>query len=193
GLPSPRPALVDRTRAPRSRTWPSTRSGTAVPCDPHAVLVDDASVDLDPSAVAYVLHDVPVDRGLVHPAQVGEPGAEGDVDRAVDLLVEVGVSHVPGDARIAADPEFADAPRAGVGVQGLDEERLLRVGRGVRDDAVREPEPDPAHVPAVPDARELAECDRAFGRRLDRAAEELAAGHVAGSGVDLHPPAGERE
>src|SRR3954471_10705155 len=37
---------------------------------------------------------------------------------------------------------------------------------------------------------ELRECDRALGRRLDRADEELAPWHVAGAGVDSRVPTG---
>ena len=70
------------------------------------------------------------------PPMSGMPLPEREVHRPVDLLVEQRVAHVPGDARVAADAELAEAPRPGVGVEHLDEVRLVRL-RGRVDDGAR--------------------------------------------------------
>src|SRR3954470_14426313 len=103
------------------------------------------------------------------------------MDRSVDLLVEVGVSHVARDRGVAADAELTDPPCALIGVERGEQEVLLRLSRGVDDAALRDAKPDAPHVASAPDAGELGEGDRALGRRLDRAAEELAARHVPGA------------
>ena len=115
-----------------------------------------------------VLDDVPVDRRLVRAAHVGEAEAEREVHRAVDLLVEVHVAHVARDAGVGTDPELADAPRALVGVERLEQERLLGVGGGVDDPSALEAQPDPAQLAPAPELRELGERDRALGGVLDR-------------------------
>src|SRR5579871_6342130 len=145
---------------------------------PDAVLLHDAAVELDPAALPQVLHDVPVDVRLVAAAEVGEARSEGDVDGAVDLLVEVDVADVAVDAGVAADAELADAARAGVGVERVQQVRLLGLGRRVDDDAALEAEPHPAQPAAAAHRLELREGDRALGGVLDGAQEELAAGHV---------------
>ncbi|HEX3331861.1 MAG TPA: hypothetical protein VHS27_18200 [Gaiellales bacterium] len=112
---------------------------------------------------------------------------------AVDLLVEVDVPRVSGDARIAADPELADAARALISVERAQQELLLAIRRRVDDPAAGEAQANAPDLPRRPGRRELGERDRAFRGRLDRAAEELPAGHVAHAGVDLHAASGERQ
>ena len=70
------------------------------------------------------------------PPRSGKPLADGEVDRAVDLLVEERVLHVARDAGVAADPELAEPARAVVGVEHLEQEVLVRA-RGRLDDAGR--------------------------------------------------------
>ena len=124
-------------------------------------------------------------------AELGDAVAEREVDGAVDLLVEEGVLHVARDAGVAADPELAEAPRALVGVERLEQEVLVRLGGRVDDPAALEAQADAAHLAAAVDGRELGERDRALGRVLDRAAEELAARDVRAAGVDLHRAPGD--
>src|SRR5205085_10512485 len=98
---------------------------------PPAVLLNDPTVELDATPGAHVLHDVPVDARLVRAAQVGEPEPEREVDRPVDLLVEIDVPHVAGDARIASDPQLVYAARALVPVERPEQALLPAVGRRV--------------------------------------------------------------
>ena len=62
---------------------------------------------------------------------------------AVDLLVEEGVLHVPGDPRVAADPELTEPSRALVLVERREQEVLVGVGRRVDDLAALEAQADP--------------------------------------------------
>ena len=64
--------------------------------------------------------------------------ADGEVDRAADLLVEERVAGVLGDVVIRADGALADKPRAGVHVEHADEEILTLGGGGIDDLAVAE-------------------------------------------------------
>ena len=57
----------------------------------------------------------------VQTADYTEPRADGEVDRAVDLLVEQRVLRVALDARVAADAELAEPARALVGVERRDQ------------------------------------------------------------------------
>ena len=75
-------------------------------------------------------------RARVQAADLREAGADREVDRALHLLVEERVPHVPLDARVAADPELAEPPRALVGVERAEQE-LLVAGRGCLDDRAR--------------------------------------------------------
>ena len=110
------------------------------------------------------------------------------MDGAVHLLVEERVLHVAGDAGVAPDPELAEAARAFVDVERLDQVVLVRLGRGVDDHAAREREADTGDLAAPVDRREVAERDLTLGRVLDRAAEELASGQVGAQRVDPHRP-----
>src|SRR3954447_6289132 len=158
--------------------------------DPDAVFLHDLAVELDAPTDTEVLDDVPVDRRDVRAADGVEAVAEREVDRSVDLFVEVDVPHVAVDAGVAADPELADAARAFVGVECFDQEVLFAAGRRINDAAFREAKTDAPYLAAAPHRGELRERDRALGRRLDRADEELAARHVAGAGVDARAPTG---
>src|SRR4029079_5143553 len=120
------------TRSPprrRARRSGAGGAGSARASEqPRTVLLDNLAVELDPRAGhPQVLDDVPVDAGRGGPADVRHTVAQRKVHRSVDLLVEERVAHVPGDARVAADAELAEAPRAGVGVEHLDEVRLGRL------------------------------------------------------------------
>src|SRR6476661_130925 len=146
---------------------------------PAAAFLHRFPVELDATALAaHLLDDVPVELADVFPAHVGEAVAERQVHGAVDLLVEERVLHVPRDAGIAADAELAQEARALVELELLEQELLVRLGRGVDDLPALEAEPDPAHLAAGVDGRELAEHDLALGRILDRRGEKLPAGHV---------------
>src|SRR5215218_6204081 len=96
---------------------------------PGAAFLHDFAVQLDAAAVAaHVLHDVPVDLTLVRAADLREAVAEREMDRAVDLLVEEGVLHVPRDAGVAADSELSEPARALVAVEQLVQELLVQLG-----------------------------------------------------------------
>ena len=97
---------------------------------------------------------------------------------------------IPG---VAADAELAESPGSFVGVQRLVEEVLVCVRRRLDHEAALELEPHVGEFAAGVDRGELAEEDLALGRVLQRAAEELAAGHVRSAGVDLHLAPGDPE
>src|SRR5205823_7595212 len=103
------------------------------------------------------------------------------------------VLHIPRDAGVAADAELSEAARPLVAVERLEQELLVRTGRGVHDATALEAEPHARQLPAGVDRRELAEQDLAFGGILDRAAEELAPRHVRAAGVDLHAASGDAD
>ena len=94
---------------------------------PAAVFLHDLAVELDAPTKTEVLDDVPVDRRDVRAAEE-LPVAEREVDGSVHLFVEVDVPHVAVNAGVAADPEFADAARAFVGVECFDQEVFFAVG-----------------------------------------------------------------
>src|SRR5918994_5618692 len=163
-------------------SWSTSSTNSELPL---TVFLNDLAVALDAAAVAQVLDHVPVDGADVLAADGREAGTDGEVDRAVHLLVEERVLHVALDAGIAADPVLAEDPRALVTVE-LREERLLVARRRRLDDL--------AALVAHPDVLDqirllvrgvLDEADRALGRLLDRAVEDLAAGHVRVAVVDL--------
>ncbi len=119
--------------------------------------------------------------------------AERDVDRAVHLLVEEDVLHVARDPRVAADPELAEPPGALVGIKGLEQELLVRVGARVDDRARFEAQADPPDLAPRVQRGKLGEGDLALGGILQRAAEELAAGNIAAGRRHPHRPTGERQ
>ena len=119
--------------------------------------------------------------------------AHGEVDRAVDLLVEERVSHVTGDPRVAADPELAEPPRAFVRIEDR-EQMVFAVGRARSDDdAATKLEPRAGDVAPLVDRRELGKGDDALGRVFHRPEEELTRGHVAQAVVDRRLAALDRE
>src|SRR5689334_1418537 len=136
---------------------------------PAAGFLNGLSVELDPAALgAHLLDDVPVDLADVRAADLGQPVAERQVDGAVHLLVEERVAHVLCDARVTADTELAETAGALVGGELLVLAVLVYLGRCVHDLAALQAKPDPAHLAARVDRRELAEHDLALGRVLDR-------------------------
>ena len=67
------------------------------------------------------------------PAGLGIGHADREVDRAADLLVEQDLLREAVDAVVGADAELAQAARALVGVERLDQEVLVALRRGVDD------------------------------------------------------------
>src|SRR5437899_381590 len=114
--------------------------------EPAAALLDELAVELQLSALAQVLDDVPVELADVLAAYLRQAVPEREVDGAVDLLVEERVLHVLGDPRIAADPELAEPPGSLVEVEHLEQERLVRIGRGVHDLALPASQPAAWHL-----------------------------------------------
>src|SRR6185369_7348434 len=130
--------------------------------------LDDLAVDLDPAAPPQVLDHVPVDSTGVQTADCADPRTDGEVDRAVDLLVEQGVLGVALDSRVAADAELAEPPRAVVGFEGGDQIVLVQPRGGVDNLSALETEPDTLTDLPLVDGRELPELDHSLGRVLDR-------------------------
>src|SRR5262245_9819543 len=91
---------------------------------PFTVFLHHFAVALDPAALPQVLDHVPVNRAHVLAADRRQPGADRQMNRPVHLLVEQRVLHVPLDSGVAADPVFAQDPRALVPVE-LGEQGLL--------------------------------------------------------------------
>src|SRR5262249_11316502 len=132
--------------------------------EPLPVLLDDLAVELDAAAVPEVLDHVPVDGALVLAADLREAGADRQVDRPLDLLVEECVLHVPLDAGVAADSELAEPPCALVGVEHAEQELLVRGRRRLDDRAALEAEADAADLVADVAGRVLGVGDDALRR-----------------------------
>src|SRR4029453_10221071 len=158
----------------------STRSES-----PLTVFLHHLAVALNAAAVPQVLDHVPVDGADVLAADRLQPGADCEVDRPVHLLVEQRVLHVSLDSRIAADPVLPERPGAFVAVE-LREQRVLVGGcRSVHDLAALVAHPDALDEVGFLVGRVLEEADDPLGGLLDRAVEDLAAGHVRVAVVDL--------
>src|SRR5918998_718586 len=87
-----------------------------------ARLPDELAVGVDLSLGAQVADHVPVQAGRVAPARLGESGAEREVDRAADLLVEEDVARPAVDLVVEAEGELTDDAGAVV-----DREQALEV------------------------------------------------------------------
>src|SRR3954468_2620324 len=142
-----------------SRTWSTIRSYPiwVVPAgrvaetgdrsdDKLAVALQLLAVDHDRAALAQVEHHVPVHGGVVLAARLGVARADGRVHRPADLLVEQDLLGAGGDAVVGSDAELAEAARARVGVEHLEQQLLATIGGGVLDAAVLEAELDPRHL-----------------------------------------------
>src|SRR5919197_1840728 len=127
-----------RVRVALPRGVCSSHQPRAESGDPDAVFLHDPAVELDAPTETEVLHDVPVDRRDIRAADGVETRADREVDGSVHLFVEIDVPHVAVNAGVAADPELADAARALVGVERLDQEVLFAIGRRINDAAFRE-------------------------------------------------------
>src|SRR5207253_2663539 len=107
-----------------------------------------------------------------------------EVDGPADLLVEQDHPRRPGDARVRADPELAEEPGAGVGLERLEQVGLAALGTGVDDLARLEAQLDAGDVDPRRAGRD-GEAHGARGRVLVRAGEDLARREVAPAvGVD---------
>src|SRR5439155_20002021 len=126
---------------------------------PLAALLHELPVSVELPAVPEILDDVPVDCAHVRPPGEGVRVADGEMDRAVDLLVEREVPAVALDTGVAADPELAEPARALVRVEHREQERLT-TARGRLDDAAAfEQEARALDLLAEPDSRKLGERD----------------------------------
>src|SRR5579884_1268806 len=141
------PASSPRRSPPQpERTRPSgaaaaaraSRNGRALSDRPGAVRLHHLPVDVQLAACTQVLDDVPVNRARVLAPGECVRAAEREVDRPVDLLVEGDVLHEAADAGVAADPELADPPRSGVGLERTQQELLAGARRRVDDPAALE-------------------------------------------------------
>ena len=81
-----------------------------------AVAVEGFPVDPDLRVVAHVAQHVPVDGRAVVTAGIGVAGAERQVNRAPDLLIEQDVARQMLQGGIGPDTELAQVARSGIGV-----------------------------------------------------------------------------
>jgi 16S rRNA (adenine(1408)-N(1))-methyltransferase len=131
----PRGCLIAARMRGAACSAPASDEESAVPQKRFAV-------DRRFAGLTQVADHVPMDGRAVQAAGVGVAGAERHVDRAADLLVEEDVFGEARDAEIRAEGEFAEAARAGVGVERLNQKCFVFGRAGVDDLAGREPEPD---------------------------------------------------
>src|SRR3954453_21203353 len=139
----------------------------------RAGLPDELAVGVDLALLAQVADQVPVQARAVPAARLREPGAERDVDRAADLLVEEDVAREAVD--LVVEPERALAEEARLGVHVEQRAQIITAARGLRGHDLAALEAQPDVVDGVPvEDRGKAEADLAFGAVLDRAREDLA-------------------
>ena len=144
----------------------------------------DLAVGAQPAAAAQVADHVPVDGRLVGAAGLGIRAADREVDGAADLLVEQDRADRAVDPEVRPDPDLPEPRRAVVGGQRRLQVLLAAAGARGDDAALAELELDVGDLDAAR-ARRHREAHAALGRRLDRAGEDLARGHVAlAVGVD---------
>src|SRR2546423_3865092 len=124
-------------------------------------LPHELAVRIDLAFLAEVADHVPVQAGAVLAAGLREAGAERDVDRAADLLVEEDVPREAVDLVVEAERALPEEPRLGVHVQ--DRLEVLATACGLRRDdlAALEPQTDVLDGVAVED-RGKAEADLAL-------------------------------
>ena len=103
-----------------------------------AILADEFSVEVDgPAAVIFALDadEIPVDLGAVAVFGLFVALAWGEVERAVDFLIEENIAHRVKNVGIEGDGKFADETGAGVAIEeGV--EVVGVIGGGVDDFAV---------------------------------------------------------
>src|SRR4029078_785950 len=142
---------------------------------PAAALLHDLAVAEKLPARTQVFDHVPVDDAVVLAAELGEAGADREMDGAVDLLVEERVPHVPLDPGVAADPQLAEDARALVAVECLEQDVFSAGGRGLDDATAAVDHPHALDLVRLLERRELREVDDALRRVLHRAGINLAA------------------
>ena len=126
-------------------------------------------------------------RADVLAARLGIRAPEREVHRPADLLVEEDRPDRPVDAEVRADADLAQPPGALVGRERAVEVGLPALGARGDDLAVAELQLDPGDLDPGGRGRD-AEAHVPVGRRLVRAGEDLAGGHVA-LAVGVDPPA----
>src|SRR5581483_351741 len=82
-----------------------------------ARLPDELAVGVDLAVLAEIADQVPVERRPVLASRLGEPGAERDVDRAADLLVEEDVARKAVDLVVEPERALAEVARLAVHVE----------------------------------------------------------------------------
>src|SRR5213083_2417087 len=107
-----------------------------------ARLPDELAVGVDLAVLAEVADHVPVQRRLVRAAELLERGAERNVHRPADLLVEERVAGEAVDLVVEAERDLAEPARAVVHRQQRVEELAAVPGFGADDAAGLEPEAD---------------------------------------------------
>src|SRR5581483_12084117 len=111
------------TRGARAfTTWARAFKRKCVsPCRSHhpAVIHDWLAVGREPTALAQIADQIPMQCGRVAPAGLRIGAPERQMDGSRDLLVEQDGSRGSIDALVGADPELAHKTCAGVGSQDL--------------------------------------------------------------------------
>jgi len=118
-----------------------------------------------------------VQRRAVAAAGGGVARAEREVDRADDLLVEEDIAGEAGHARIGAEGELAEPPRTVVHAEERLQQFVVPPGARLDHPPALETQAHIGHFLAAVDGG-VGVADRPVGRILDRAGEDLAAGHV---------------
>src|SRR5919109_1182148 len=181
-------AASSRTSTPNDRV-PAEAGDEQAHSDAREAPVEHEHVAVggQPSALAQVADEVPVQRRRVLAAGLGVRAAEREVHRAADLLVEEDRARRPVDPEVRPDAELAEEAGAGLGLERAAEGVLPGVGPRADDLAVAELELDAVDVDSL-GRRAHGEANPAVGALLVRPGEDLAAGHVAPA-VRVHPRA----
>lgn len=151
-----------------------------------AILADEFSVEVDgPAAVIFALDvdEIPVDLGAVAVFGLFVALAWGEVERAVDFLIEENIAHRVKNVGIEGDGKFADETGAGVAIEdGV--EFVGVIGGGVDDFAIFEFEADLVEGDALIDAGGVVG-DVALDGVADGGGEDLAIGDIVAAAAGL--------
>src|SRR5438093_7838000 len=140
-------------------------------------LPDELAVGIDLPIRAEVADHVPVQTGLVPAAELLEAGAEREVHRAADLLVEQDVTREAVDLVVQAEGDLAEDARPRVHVEERLQELVPLARIGADDATTLEAQANVLHPAPLEDGRER-EANFAFGFGLDGARDDLSVGHV---------------
>src|SRR5207342_1839941 len=161
-----------------------------------AVLPDQLPVGVHLAVATEVADHVPVEARRVLASGLGEAGAQREVHRPADLLVEEDVAGEAVDLVVQPERDLAEDAGSCVHVEQRLEVRVPARRLGCDDAPLLEAQADVLHLAAVVHGGERV-ADLPFRAGLDRAREDLAVGHVVAAvrgepraPRDLHPEVG---